>query len=38
VLYVLKDQAEKAPLDAAITLLTMGAGFNVAYGRFRRAR
>lgn len=38
VLYVLRDVAETTPADSAINLLTMGAGFNVVYGRLRRAR
>jgi predicted naringenin-chalcone synthase len=38
VLYVLKDLAAAAPHGAAINLLTMGAGFNVVYGRVRRVR
>jgi predicted naringenin-chalcone synthase len=38
VLYVLKELAQAAPVGAAINLLTMGAGFNVVYGRCRRAR
>lgn len=37
-LYVLKDVAETTPTGAAINLLTMGAGFNVIYGRVRRVR
>jgi alkylresorcinol/alkylpyrone synthase len=38
VLYVLKDLAAAAPAGAAINLLTMGAGFNVVYGRVRQVR
>jgi len=36
ILYILKDLAAAAPAGAAINLLTMGAGFNVLYGRVRR--
>lgn len=38
VLQVLKQVAEDTPVGSAINLLTMGAGFNVVYGRVRRAR
>jgi predicted naringenin-chalcone synthase len=38
VLFVLKDLAETTPAGSAINLLTMGAGFNVVYGRVRRVR
>lgn len=38
VLYVLKDLAEATPVDSCVNLLTMGAGFNVVYGRVRRVR
>jgi len=36
VLHVLKTLAETAPAGSAINLLTMGAGFDVIYGRLRR--
>ena len=38
VLYVLKGLAETTPVGSAINVLTMGAGFNVVYGRVRRVR
>jgi predicted naringenin-chalcone synthase len=38
ILFVLKELAEKASAGTAINLLSMGAGFNVVYGRVRRTR
>jgi predicted naringenin-chalcone synthase len=38
VLYVLKELAAATPIGSAINVLTMGAGFNVVYGRVRRIR
>jgi alkylresorcinol/alkylpyrone synthase len=38
VLFVLRDLAATTPVGSAINLLTMGAGFNVVYGRVRRVR
>jgi predicted naringenin-chalcone synthase len=38
VLFVLRELAAGTPVGAAINLLTMGAGFNVVYGRVRRVR
>ena len=38
VLHVLNDLAATTPVGSAINLLTMGAGFNVVYGRVRRVR
>lgn len=38
IVQILKEVAAEAPTGAAINLLTMGAGFNVIYGRVRRAR
>jgi alkylresorcinol/alkylpyrone synthase len=38
VLHVVKEIAAKTPVGSAINLLTMGAGFNVIYGRVRRVR
>lgn len=38
VLYVLKGLAAETPVGSAINVLTMGAGFNVVYGRVRRVR
>jgi predicted naringenin-chalcone synthase len=38
VLYVLAGLAAATPVGAAINVLTMGAGFNVVYGRVRRVR
>ncbi len=37
-LFILKELAAKTPSTAAINLLTMGAGFNVIYGRVRKER
>jgi predicted naringenin-chalcone synthase len=37
-LQILGAVAEETPLGAAVNLLTMGAGFNVIYGRVRRVR
>ena len=37
-LFILKELAAKTPAGAAINLLTMGAGFNVIYGRVRKER
>jgi predicted naringenin-chalcone synthase len=37
-LFVLKRLAEQAPVGVPINLLTMGAGFNVIYGRTHRLR
>lgn len=34
--HILKEVAATAPVSAAINLLTMGAGFNVIYGRVRK--
>lgn len=34
--HILKETAQAAPMGAAINLLTMGAGFNVIYGRMRK--
>jgi alkylresorcinol/alkylpyrone synthase len=36
ILHILKRVGEETPSGAAINLLTMGAGFNVIYGRVRR--
>ncbi|NUO78755.1 hypothetical protein HUU05_01660 [candidate division KSB1 bacterium] len=36
IMHILKEVAEAAPLHAAINLITMGAGFNVIYGRVRK--
>ena len=36
ILHILKELAEATPPGAAINLVTMGAGFNVLYGRVRR--
>ncbi len=36
VLHVLKDLVSQTPVGGAVNLLTMGAGFNVVYGRLRR--
>lgn len=36
VVHILKDLAETTPPGAAINLVTMGAGFNVLYGRVRK--
>jgi predicted naringenin-chalcone synthase len=38
VLYVLEGLADQTPVNSAINLLTMGAGFDVIYGRLRRLR
>lgn len=38
ILHVLKEIASTTPVGAAVNLLTMGAGFNVIYGRARRVR
>lgn len=38
ILHILKDVAADTPEGAAINLLTMGAGFNVIYGRVRKVR
>jgi alkylresorcinol/alkylpyrone synthase len=38
ILHILKEVAADTPAGAAINLLSMGAGFNVIYGRVRRAR
>ncbi|HEU4753810.1 MAG TPA: hypothetical protein VFU47_11940, partial [Armatimonadota bacterium] len=38
ILHILKGVAADAPSGAAVNLLTMGAGFNVIYGRVRKAR
>jgi predicted naringenin-chalcone synthase len=38
VLCVLGELAEQTPIGSAINLLTMGAGFDVVYGRVRRLR
>jgi len=38
VIYVLKDVAAATAVGSAVNLLTMGAGFNVIYGRLRRVR
>jgi predicted naringenin-chalcone synthase len=38
VLYVLNELAATTPVGSAINVLTMGAGFNVVYGRVRRVR
>lgn len=38
ILYVLKQLAAAAQVGSAVNLLTMGAGFNVIYGRVRRVR
>jgi alkylresorcinol/alkylpyrone synthase len=38
VLYVLDELARQTPAGSAINLLTMGAGFDVIYGRVRRLR
>jgi alkylresorcinol/alkylpyrone synthase len=36
IVHILKELAEATPPGAAINLVTMGAGFNVLYGRVRR--
>lgn len=38
VLYLLEQLADQTPVGSAINLLTMGAGFDVLYGRVRRLR
>jgi alkylresorcinol/alkylpyrone synthase len=38
VLYILEELAGQTPVGSAINLLTMGAGFDVIYGRVRRLR
>ena len=38
IMHILKEVAATAPDHAAINLLTMGAGFNVIYGRVRKER
>jgi alkylresorcinol/alkylpyrone synthase len=38
VLFVLQELAASTPIGSAINILTMGAGFNVVYGRVRRVR
>lgn len=38
VLHILKEVGSAAPIGGAVNLLTMGAGFNVVYGRVRRVR
>jgi alkylresorcinol/alkylpyrone synthase len=38
ILYVLKQLAAATQVGSAVNLLTMGAGFNVIYGRVRRVR
>jgi predicted naringenin-chalcone synthase len=38
VLHILQDLAGQTPVGSAINLLTMGAGFDVIYGRVRRVR
>ncbi len=38
IVYILKELAEATPPGAAINLVTMGAGFNVLYGRVRRVK
>jgi alkylresorcinol/alkylpyrone synthase len=38
VLYILEGLAGQTPVGSAINLLTMGAGFDVIYGRVRRLR
>jgi alkylresorcinol/alkylpyrone synthase len=38
VLYILEELAGQTPIGSAINLLTMGAGFDVIYGRVRRLR
>jgi predicted naringenin-chalcone synthase len=37
ILHILKAVAEETPPGAAVNLLTMGAGFNVIYGKVRRS-
>ncbi len=38
VLYLLEELARQTPIGSGINLLTMGAGFDVIYGRFLRVR
>jgi predicted naringenin-chalcone synthase len=38
ILHILKDISTTAPVGTGINLLTMGAGFNVIYGRIRKDR
>jgi alkylresorcinol/alkylpyrone synthase len=38
IVHILDDVANDTPIGESINLLTMGAGFNVIYGRVRRAR
>jgi hypothetical protein len=38
IVHILKSVAADTPTGAAINLLTMGAGFNVIYGRVRKVR
>ena len=38
IVHILDDVAAGTPVGSAINLLTMGAGFNVIYGRVRRVR
>ena len=38
ILYVMKQLAAATEIGSAVNLLTMGAGFNVIYGRVRRVR
>lgn len=38
IVHILKEVAAETPAGSAINLLTMGAGFNVIYGRVRRVR
>jgi predicted naringenin-chalcone synthase len=38
ILHILREVAGGTPVGSSVNLLTMGAGFNVIYGRVRRAR
>lgn len=38
ILHILKDLSKTTPIGVGINLLTMGAGFNVIYGRMRKDR
>jgi len=38
VIHILRDVSDETPAGSAVNLLTMGAGFNVIYGRVRRVR
>jgi predicted naringenin-chalcone synthase len=38
ILFVLKQLVSSTPVGSAVNMLTMGAGFNVIYGRVRRVR